>query len=141
MKKNIKIIILSILIGATLALIFFLNVKEKAMAKNRNIIYAFQVGVFKQEQNALNLSKKYENIKVMKDSLYYRVFIGTTISNQEKLKNHFRNLQYNYYIKEIEVSNEIMEKITKFDELLNNSNEENIDIIIKNTLESLPNEL
>lgn len=141
MKKNIKIILFSCFIGTILACLFFLNIKEKAEAKTSDTLYVFQVGVFKQEQNAINLQKDFKYSRIIKDKDYYRVFLGCTIRHKEKLKKYFNNQGYNYFLKEMKVKEEILSIVGKYDELLNETSEENIELIIKSSLEGLPNEL
>ncbi len=141
MKKNLKVILFSCVIGTVLATVFFLNIKEKAEAKNREIAYAFQVGVFKSEQNAENIKNNYSFAKVVKDSEYYRVFIGITSSNKETLEKIFENKGYNYYVKEISIPEETLNEIKKYDTLFAKTSEENKGFVIRNMLESLPDEL
>ncbi len=141
LKKNLKIVLFSCLLGTLLATLFFLNIKEKAEAKNKNTLFVFQVGVFKNEQNAMNLSQQFPVTRILKDKDYYRVFIGATLTNKTLLKSYFDELKYNYYIKEIDVSEAILGKIGPFDELLKQAKEESYEAIIKNTLETLPDVL
>lgn len=141
LKKNLKIVLFSCLLGTLLATLFFLNIKEKAEAKNKNTLFVFQVGVFKNEQNAMNLSSQYPSARIIKDKDYYRVFIGATLTNKSLLKSYFDGLKYNYYVKEVDVSEEIIAKMSPFDELLRQAKEKNYAMIIKNTLENLPDVL
>lgn len=141
MKQNVKIIIFSCLIGATLAGIFFLGVKEKAEAKTKPVLYAFQVGVFKSFDNANNLKNNYASAKVIKDQEYYRVFIGVTVNNKDILRNLFETQGYNYYVKEMQISEELQESIIKYDEFFMQTSEVNREEVLKNMLECLPDEL
>ena len=139
MKKTFKMIIFSCLVGGTLAACFFFSIKEEPLAKGKNIVYAFQVGVFEQEKNAINAMKNYSSIKMFKDKDYYRLFIGVTTNNIDILKNYFS--KYDVYIKEIIVSEEEYNELAKYDELLKKSNAENYNGIIQNMLEVLNSEL
>lgn len=141
MKATLKIILFSSLLGVLLAGLFFFNIKDKAEAKNKPILYAYQVGVFKNKENANNYKSRFPLGKVIYDHEYYRVFIGITIENKDLLSTIFDQEKYSYYIKEIETTEEKMNEIQKYDELLKQSSEENRIAIIKNMLESLPNEL
>ncbi len=141
MKQNIKIILFSCLVGSIFAGVFFLNIKNKAEAKSLPILYAFQVGVFKNETNALNTKKSYSFAKVIKDNEYYRVFIGVTVQNKEMLQEIFSQQQGYYYIKEIQVTEELYNNISKYDTLLTKASVENRLAIINNMLESMPDEL
>lgn len=141
MKKTLKIVLFSSLIGVVLAGLFFFNIKEKAEAKNKPILYAFQVGVFKNQENANNYKNRFSFSKVIYDGEYYRVFIGVTATNKELLSTIFDKENYSYYVKAIETSEEEQEEIKKYDELLLKSSEENRTLIIKNMLESFNYEL
>jgi LPS O-antigen subunit length determinant protein (WzzB/FepE family) len=139
LKKNLKIILLSSLIGALFACVFFLSIKEKTEAKNITYIYGFQVGAFKNFENANELKENYPYAKIIKENDYYRVFIGFTVDNKELLQNIYANEEY--YMKELIVSDEIKNNITKYDELLLNSNEDTRLLVIKSMMEIMPDEL
>lgn len=141
MKKTLKIVLFSSLLGVVLAGLFFFNIKDKAEAKNKPVLYAFQVGVFKSLENATSYKSRFPLGIVLQDGEYYRVYIGITANSKELLSNIFNKENYNYYIKELETTEEILTNIKKFDELLAKSSEENRILIIKNMLESYQNEL
>ncbi len=141
MKKTLKIVLFSSLLGIVLAGLFFFNIKEKAEAKNKPILYAFQVGVFKNKENASNYRSRFTLGTVFYDGEYYRVYVGITVDNKELLSSIFDKEGYSYYIKELEVDEKIITEIKKYDELLIQSGEENRMLIIKNMLESYQNEL
>jgi lipopolysaccharide export LptBFGC system permease protein LptF len=137
MKKILKIILLSSLLGTIFATIFFLSIKTKTEAKSTSLIYGLQVGAFKNEDNAHKLEENYTYSKVIKDNDYYRVFIGFTKDNLDILKDIYQDK--NYYIKELNVSVEVEDNIIKYDELLKSSSEKML--VIKSTLEVMPDEL
>lgn len=141
MKKTLKIILFSCIVGTLLATTFFLSIKEKASAKNKPVLYAFQVGVFKNKDNANNFKNRYETAKVFWDDEYYRVFIGITSENKEILEGIFNEKNYSYYVKELDVTDELEIEVKKYDELYRQTSEENKSLVLKNLLESLPNEL
>lgn len=141
MKKTLKIVLFSSLLGVVLAGLFFFNIKDKAEAKNKPILYAFQVGVFKNKENANNYRNRFSLGKVVYDGEYYRIYIGVTVDNKEMLASIFDKENYSYYIKELETTETVLNEIKKYDELLVKSNEENRMLIIKNMLESYQNEL
>lgn len=136
MKKTVKVVFFSSMLGVILAGLFFFNIKDKAEAKNKPFLYAFQVGVFKNRENANNYRMKFPLGKVVHDGEYYRVYIGITRNNKELVSNIFDSENYSYYIKELETTEEMEEEIKKYDELLKNSSEENRMTILKNMLES-----
>ncbi len=136
MKKTVKVVFFSSMLGVILAGLFFYNIKDKSEAKNKPFLYAFQVGVFKNRENANNYRMKFPLGKVVHDGEYYRVYIGITRNNKELVSNIFDSENYSYYIKELETTEEMEEEIKKYDELLKNSSEENRMTILKNMLES-----
>ncbi len=139
MSKTIKIILFSAFIGTLLASLFFLNIKEKAEAKNKTILYAYQVGVFKNEENASTYKKRFPSGHIFWDGDYFRIYIGVTAKNKDLLNQIFSDV--NYYIKEIEVAESIYEEIEKYDELLKQSSEESKIAILDKMLESVQNAL
>lgn len=139
MTKTIKTISLACLIGATLAACFFFSIKETPLAKGKISAYAFQVGVFSNEQNAINASQKYSPVKIFKSPDYYRLFVGVTINNQNILKEYFS--KYETYVKEIQITEEEAQNILKYDEILSRSSQENYNEIIKKMLEVVSYEL
>ena len=141
MKQNLKVIIFSCLIGTILAGIFFVSIKEKAEAKTAPVAYAFQVGVFKSMDNAEKLRSKYSFAKVVKDEDLYRVFIGVTVTNKEILRTIFDSQNYNYYVKQINISVDLLNNLTKYDEILLKTSQDSRLDILEIMLEDLPNEL
>lgn len=142
MKQSVKVILFSCLVGTVLAGVFFLTVKNKAEAKSVPIVYAFQVGVFKSEGNAETFKNNYQTARIIKDEEgFYRVFIGVTAKNKDLFIQWLNEKNENYYIKEIQVSEEVYEKLLKYDEILLQTSKESMEGILKNMLESLPNEL
>ena len=141
MKQTLKIILFSSLVGTILAGIFFLTVKDKAEAKIIPHVYAYQVGVYKNEANALNSITNYHFAKVVKDHDLYRVFIGVTVNNKDLLSKYFNELGYSYYLKELQLSEAILKEIENFDILLAKTSIDTQNKVIEKMLESLPNEL
>ena len=86
MKKVIITILFSLAIGATFAYILFKNVNKEVdlVLKEENTVTFFQVGVFKNEDNANNYMQKYSSSIVIKDNEYYRVIISI-LSNKEAI--------------------------------------------------------
>ena len=137
MSKTLKVLLFSILVGTSLAFLFFFNIKEKAEAKDKPFLYAFQVGVFKNSQNASSFALEYPSSILLFDNEYYRVYIGVTKTNVSLFSSLFDQKGYQYYVKEMEVSQEVEQEIEKYDELWRQSHEENQEAILKRMLESV----
>ncbi len=123
MKSYLKFIMLAIIIGITLAFFFYKDIEKEVRAFNSNIdqVKVFQVGVFKNKDKALEEIKKYEQAYLYQDQDYYRIYVGVTINEEEKLKEYFTSLEYDYYLKTIRINKNIYEKIKRYDEVLNKS--------------------
>lgn len=99
-------------------------------------IYVFQYGVYSNKENMIsNLSNMNYTYELL-DNKYY-VYVGMTKNkdNIDKLKNYFKSLSYNIYVKEIEVNGEFAENLGQFDLLLDEAvTNESISTILKTTL-------
>ena len=141
MKKILKVILLSCGVGSILACLFFGSIKNKAEAKSKPIVYTYQVGVFKNQDNAENLANNYSYAKVVKDKDLYRVLVGITINNKNLLSEIFNKKNYDYYIKEIAVNEEYLEAVIKYDEILSKTSLDMQEEIIKTMVEGFIDEL
>ena len=76
MKKTLLTILGAILVGFGLGLFFFkkFDTNIEALATSVKSIYAVQVGVYKNIDNAKDVANKMEGIVVL-DNDYYRVYI------------------------------------------------------------------
>lgn len=130
MKKYFKILLCSIVVGGTLAYFFFrdINKEVRAITKKEEVVTLFQTGVFKDYNNALDFSKTFGSSIVYKDSDYYRVIIALVYHDDVKTKLEvlYTNKEINYYLKEVRVSKELIEKIGKFESVLLKSNKEEV---------------
>lgn len=138
MKTYTKIIIFSCFLGALLSGIFLFSFKEKASAKEKNTIYLFQVGVYKSKDSATLESNNYKVSKIIKDNDLYRIIIGATVNNLSKYEEQFHKDNINYYVKELNLGDDIKTKVKKYDELMQDCD---LFSVSKNVLGELPNEL
>ena len=108
MKKTIIMIILAIGVGFTFGFLFLKKFNTETITEVSNIksqVYAFQIGVYKNKDNALNAANTNKGIIIL-DNDIYRVYIAilkdeTLIDN---LKDYYDSLVINYYLKAINVS-------------------------------------
>ncbi len=136
--KSIKMVLFSFLIGGILAIGFFFSVKETPSALEKNMVYAYQVGVYASLDNAVKAMARYPVVHKYQDNGLYRLFIGVTSNNEELLSTYFAN--YEIYKKPLVVSDQVYQDIQKYDELLKNSSKENYDAILNKMLEVLDSE-
>ena len=126
MKKNLIIILMALLSGFAVISIIFLMV-NKPLKEQKNMITVFQVGVFKNEVNALAKAKKYKGI-VHKEKNYYRVYIAAYQNDEiiAKMKSYYESNGISIYLKKVKVSQEYLNTINKYENLLQNSNDQTI---------------
>lgn len=142
MKTYIKIIIGATLIGALFAYFFYqdINSSVEALINRDDEISLFQVGVFKDYNNALNYEEKFSPSIIYNDSSYYRVIVGVAYSNEAiiKLEEFFQSEGIEYYIKRISVNEELSDSLKNYETvLLKTDSKEVIDNINNSMLQIL----
>ena len=141
MKKTILTIVLAILIGFTFGFFFLKKFTPKTITEVSNIksqVYAFQIGVYKNKDNAAKNATTNNSI-VVEDNNLYRVYIAllkdqTLIDN---LKKYYDSIGLNYYIKSIIVSYNTENIINNYELLLNNCDSSNYDMILSSMLKEI----
>ena len=122
MKPYIKVLIAAVIIGVLIAVFFYKDIKNEVIAitNNDSEISLFQVGVFKVYDNALNFSESFENSLIYEDNGLYRVIIGASyhVEAKIKLEQYFTNQNITYYIKDLKVNQDIIDKISNFELIL-----------------------
>lgn len=141
MKKTILTIVLAILIGFTFGFFFLKKFTPKTITEVSNIksqVYAFQIGVYKNKDNATKNATTNNSI-VVEDNNLYRVYIAilkdqTLINN---LKKYYDSIGLNYYLKAINVSYNTENIINNYELLLNNCDSSNYDMILSSMLKEI----
>ena len=141
MKKTILTIVLAILIGFTFGFFFLKKFTPKTITEVSNIksqVYAFQIGVYKNKDNA-TINATTNNSIVVEDNNLYRVYIAllkdqTLIDN---LKKYYDSIGLNYYLKAINVSYNTENIINNYELLLNNCDSSNYDMILSSMLKEI----
>lgn len=141
MKKTILTIVLAILIGFTFGFFFLKKFTPKTISEVSNIksqVYAFQIGVYKNKDNATKNATTNNSI-VVEDNNLYRVYIAllkdqTLIDN---LKKYYDSIGLNYYLKAINVSDNTENIINNYELLLNNCDSSNYDMILSSMLKEI----
>ncbi len=138
--KKVGIAVLCALIVGTLFGVFFFhdvnrNIKEVIGAEA--VVYAFQVGVYTNKDNAIKEAEKYESGRVVLDEELYRVYIAIVKSEEarDKLKKYYDEQKIEYYIKKINVGGDFLNQLNKYEDLLLASNREVYVYINKEILE------
>lgn len=141
MKKTILAIIFATIIGFTFGFFFLKKLNTETITEVSNIksqVYAFQIGVYKNKDNAFKAATNNKGIVIF-DNDIYRVYIAllkdqTLINN---LKNYYDSIGINYYLKAINVSNKTNNIIDNYEVLLNNCDSSNYSLIIDSMIKEI----
>lgn len=138
MKKYLKILGVSIIFGGLLAYLFYydINKEVRAISKKEEVITLFQVGVFKDYNNATFFSKTFPSSLIYKDNNYYRVIIAISYHEETKLKleSIYQNSEIEYYEKEIRINKDFIEKISNYESIILKSNKEEVINNVNNSI-------
>lgn len=123
MKKTLIVIMCSITLGGVLAYFIFNKSVIKRLDVEDKTGIAFQIGVYTNYENAKEVAYTNGGI-VIQDNNLYRVYV-TLLTNEEaieKISNYYDTLGLKYYKKEITVSNDFIDDISIYEEMINKSN-------------------
>ena len=138
MKKYLKVLLFSVAIGGVFAYFFYrdINKEVRAISKKEEVVTIFQTGVFKDYDNALEFSKTFASSIIYEDNDYYRVIIALTYHEdvKTKLEVMYTNKEINYYLKEIRVSKDLIEKISKFESIILKCDKEEVIDNVNNSI-------
>ena len=141
MKKTIISIFLAMIVGFTFGFFFLKKFNTETITEVSNIksqVYAFQIGVYKNKDNALNAAKTNKGIVIL-DNNIYRVYIAilkdqTLIDN---LKSYYSSIGLNYYLKAINVSSKTSSIIDNYESLLKSCDNSNYNLILDSMLQEI----
>lgn len=141
MKKMLISIILAITCGFIFGMFFLKKFDQQSQIAVSNIntqAYAFQIGVFKNKENALNFAAANSGM-VVNDKDLYRVY--TVILNNEsiinRVKNYYQTNNINFYLKAVNISNDATNTINNYEMLLEKTEDSNFELILKKLTEEL----
>lgn len=141
MKKTIISIFLAMIVGFTFGFFFLKKFNTETITEVSNIksqVYAFQIGVYKNRDNALNAANTNKGIVIL-DNDIYRVYIAilkdqTLIDN---LKSYYSSIGLNYYLKAINVSSKTSGIIDNYESLLKSCDDSNYNLILDSMLQEI----
>lgn len=141
MKKTIISIFLAMIVGFTFGFFFLKKFNTETITEVSNIksqVYAFQIGVYKNKDNALNAANTNKGIVIL-DNDIYRVYIAilkdqTLIDN---LKSYYSSIGLNYYLKAINVSSKTSSIIDNYESLLKSCDNSNYNLILDSMLQEI----
>lgn len=128
MKAYLKIVVGAVFIGGVMAFFFYKDIKSEviAMTKERDVVYLFQTGVFKNYDNAVAFSEKFKQKGIYQDDEFYRVFLSITVNNKEKLIDFYEQRDIEFYVKEVVVDETLKKKIENYDLVLEKTVKEDV---------------
>lgn len=130
MKSYFKIGLIAVFIGGIIAFLFYkdINNKVKALVKKDETISLFQIGVFKDKENANKFSEENKPSIIYNDDNYYRVIMAVSYSNEAKIKmeSYLKSKNIDYYIKEINVNKDFIETLKNYETVLLKSNNDEV---------------
>lgn len=141
MKKTIIMIILAIGVGFTFGFLFLKKFNTESITEVSNIksqVYAFQIGVYKNKDNALKEANINKGIVIL-DNDIYRVYVAL-LKNQvliDNLKIYYDSLGINYYLKAVNVSSKTNNIIDNYESLLNNCDSSNYSMVLDSMLKEI----
>jgi hypothetical protein len=131
--KFIIPIIISILIGYVFGKVIFnsYNNNINKVFNNGEKVYFLQQGVYSSVQTMETNTTKLANYIYQKEGNYYKTYVAITkdINNVNKLKETFKKLGNDIYVKEMTINNgDFLNLLDQYDQLLYTSND-NINIL------------
>ena len=129
--KKIKYFVVVVLIGSMLGFISF-NESKDIIETNT---VAFQLGVFKNEENAIKLKERLGGI-VIKDIDVYRVYYAVLHNrdNIKFIKDFLEEQNISYYIKNIDLDKTNILKSDKYEILMNNTRKNRSKLEVNNKI-------
>ena len=137
-KKGFKLVFFSALLGFILGFLTYRSYKDQIdyVFKEEDNSYAFQVGVYKSLDTASTKAQNTNGI-VVPEKDYYRVYIAvaTNADVKDKLSNYYNSLNIDYYIRDLNLNDEILNKLSIYETLLEGAAESSYDNIIHKMLQ------
>ena len=118
MKKFLLFAFVAILIGGGFALYIF---KDQVVATDttETTVSAFQIGVYKNYDNAYKVAVRNNGIVIKEEDLY-RVYIALVNKRDSisLLSNYYESIGLSFYLKEITVKKEFIDYMNRYEEML-----------------------
>lgn len=134
-KKKLIVYGITVSLGIILAFIFYYKIDESfASVIENKTITVFQLGVYRDKDNATNLINELNMGYLFYDGTYYRVYAGLTIDNIPLNEAYLNNKHVTYYEKDIKVTKTFYNLVKEYDSLT--TNEETLEYTNKNLIEA-----
>lgn len=126
MKKNIILIILSIIFGVLFT--FFVLNKENTYAKEEYLVYAFQTGAFEKKEYAIKYSENFPSSIIIQDEELYKIYVAIykDIDLINEMVVYFEDKNINVYLKSIKVNKDFYNLLNDYELLVKKSKDKNM---------------
>ena len=125
-KKKLLFILLALITGAILAFFTLFYLEPKKDLEQDILLKVLQTGVYSSYENALSAKDKFENAIIYEDGGLYRVLVGaaTTDAGLEKIENIMKKKKIAYYKKDLKIQKKDQDLFSKYNMMLEKTNEE-----------------
>ena len=141
MKKTLMMIILAVIVGFSFGYLFLRKFNNEVITEVSSIksqCYAFQIGVYRNKENALKAANDSRGIVIL-DNDFYRVYIALLKDENliESLKSYYDTKNVNYYLKAIDISDKTSSILDNYEIILKRTSIDNYEAIIENMLKEV----
>ena len=141
MKKTLMMIILAVIVGFSFGYLFLRKFNNEVITEVSSIksqCYAFQIGVYRNKENALKAANDSRGIVIL-DNDFYRVYIALLKDENliESLKSYYDTNNVNYYLKAIDISDKTSSILDNYEIILKRTSIDNYEAIIENMLKEV----
>lgn len=141
MKKTLMMIILAVIVGFSFGYLFLRKFNNEVITEVSSIksqCYAFQIGVYRNKENALKAANDSRGIVIL-DNDFYRVYIALLKDENliESLKSYYDTKNVNYYLKAIDISDKTSSILDSYEIILKRTSIDNYEAIIENMLKEV----
>lgn len=137
MKKVLFSILLAIILGGVFAIYVYKKMMSDSIpainTNDKNSIYAIQIGVFNNYDNAKEMAENYGAL-IVGDNDKYRVYIALCNKTLSKIKDYYDSIGLSYYVKTIEVNSSFSNTLDEYEEMISVSDDSLLKDIIKSIL-------
>lgn len=141
MKKTLMMIMLAVIVGFSFGYLFLRKFNNEVITEVSSIksqCYAFQIGVYRNKENALKAANDSRGIVIL-DNDFYRVYIALLKDENliESLKSYYDTKNVNYYLKAIYISDKTSSILDNYEIILKRTSIDNYEAIIENMLKEV----
>lgn len=134
-------IILAVIVGFSFGYLFLRKFNNEVITEVSSIksqCYAFQIGVYRNKENALKAANDGRGIVIL-DNDFYRVYIALLKDENliESLKSYYDTKNVNYYLKAIDISDKTSSILDNYEIILKRTSIDNYEAIIENMLKEV----